>query len=602
MRTHLTLISVVAAMSVYAQSTLRVNQIGYLPDDLKVAVYMGAKPAESLDFELSSAANGQAHVDSVKVCEPWAPAASSARIYFSSASAPGDYTLAVKDKATGAVLDVARLYIGADAYSRHRLNELPLNYLRQQRCGYNPVHDAQCHQHDGFVVLHDELDGEHFDVRGGWHDASDYLQYLPTSANTVYQLLFAYAENPGVWADEYDAAGRPGSNGIADILDEARWGLEWMMRMNPRKGLYFNQIADDRDHRYAGVPQFDTSDYGRGAGKDRPVYPVSGKPYGLQKYKNRSNGEASSVAKFASAFALGADIFAKTDPAFAGELSQRAAEAYTYALAHPGAAQTAPCVSPYFYEEDNWVDDMELAAAVVGRLNKDAAIADQARAFGASERVTPWMGADTARHYQWYPFINLGHFEAAKADTTGVFASYYREGLQAVADRGADNAFRFGVPFIWCSNNLTTALATQAMLYREMTGDNSFIETEVAARDWLFGVNPWGQTMIILPEGMVASSPEDPHSAMVNVTVARRPGRDWLVGGLVDGPVYTTIFNSLWGVHLRRPDKFESLQGPVAVYHDDYSDYSTNEPTMDGTASLSYILGRLCGASGEQRR
>ncbi len=168
---------------------------------------MGAEPVDRLSFELQSAESGRVNLDSVVVCAPWAPAEASARIYFSSVAAPGDYSLAVKDKATGAVLDVARLYIGSDAYSRHKLNELPLNYLRQQRCGYNPVHDAECHQHDGFVVLHDSLDGEHFDVRGGWHDASDYLQYLPTSANTVYQLLFAYRENPGVWADEYDAAG-----------------------------------------------------------------------------------------------------------------------------------------------------------------------------------------------------------------------------------------------------------------------------------------------------------------------------------------------------------------------------------------------------------
>ncbi len=602
MKRSLVLLAAASALSVSAQSTLRVNQVGYLPDDFKAAVYMGAEPVDRLSFELQSAESGRVNLDSVVVCAPWAPAEASARIYFSYVAAPGDYSLAVKDKATGAVLDVARLYIGSDAYSRHKLNELPLNYLRQQRCGYNPVHDAECHQHDGFVVLHDSLDGEHFDVRGGWHDASDYLQYLPTSANTVYQLLFAYRENPGVWADEYDAAGRPGANGVADILDEARWGLEWMMRMNPRPGLYFNQIADDRDHRFVGVPQADNSDYGRGGGKDRPIYPVSGKPYGLEKYKNRSNGEASSVAKFASAFALGAQLYAETDAKFAEELGRRARQAYEYALAHPGAAQTAPCVSPYFYEEDNWVDDMELAAASLGRLSPDESLAANARAYGSAERITPWMGADTARHYQWYPFINLGHFEAAQTDTTGVFASYYREGLEAVAARGTKNAFRFGVPFIWCSNNLTTALATQAMLYREMTGNTDFVETEAAARDWLFGVNPWGQTMIILPEGMVASSPEDPHSAMTDRVIARRPGRDWLVGGLVDGPVYTAIFNSLWGVHLRRPDKFEALQGPVAVYHDDYSDYSTNEPTMDGTASLSYMLGRLCGSSAKKTK
>jgi hypothetical protein len=28
--------------------------------------------------------------------------------------------------------------------------------------------------------------------------------------------------------------------------------------------------------------------------------------------------------------------------------------------------------------------------------------------------ITPWLGADTANLYQWYPFINVGHYELAK--------------------------------------------------------------------------------------------------------------------------------------------------------------------------------------------
>lgn len=35
------------------------------------------------------------------------------------------------------------------------------------------------------------------------------------------------------------------------------------------------------------------------------------------------------------------------------------------------------------------------------------------------------------------------------------------------------------------------------MLYRELSGDNSFIEIETAMRDWLFGVNPWGKCMVV---------------------------------------------------------------------------------------------------------
>lgn len=573
-----------------ASGAILVNQAGYLCDDLKTAVYMGDIPAGELEFSLVSPDAGNGRIDSVVVTDPWAPAAHSARIYFSSTDSPGQYSLSASQK-KGAVLEVAKLYIGDDAYSRLNLKELPLNYLRQQRCGFNPAHRAECHQHDAFVVLGGELDGRHFDVRGGWHDASDYLQYLPTTANAVYQLLYAYRAQPEAWADEYDASGLPGANGVADILDEARWGLEWMMKMNPYDGLYFNQIADDRDHRYVGVPQRDSIDYGAGPGLGRPVYPVSGKPYGLKKYKNRSTGEASSVGKFASAFAIASEVFASSDSALAAELKRRAHAAYRYAKAHPGASQTAPCNSPYFYEEDNWTDDLELAAAALHRLDRDPSLLSDGLMLAAAEPVTPWMGADTARHYQWYPFVNLGHAELARESSTT--REFMRMGIERVARRGAPNAFRYGIPFIWCSNNLAAAFATQALIYRELTGDETFREAETAARDWLFGLNPWGQTMIIMPHGAVTSSPADPHSAMTDIVVNRRPGRDMLIGGLVDGPVYTGIFNSLWGVHLRRDDRFADRQGPTAVYHDDYSDYSTNEPTMDGTASLAYLLLRL---------
>lgn len=588
-------VALLSCSAAIAQSTLRVNQAGYRTDDFKCAVYVGPVAVDRLTFDLVSADNGAGTVDSVVAVTPWEPFAAAARIYFTSTAKPGTYSLAVRDAATGQVADVATLYIGDDAYSRLNINELPLNYLRQQRCGYNPVHKAECHQHDGFLVLAGDADGRHYDVRGGWHDASDYLQYLPTSANTVYQLLYAYRATPEVWADKFDSRGMPGANGTPDILDEARWGLEWMQRMNPEKDVYLNQIADDRDHRYVGVPQADSTDYGYGPGAGRPVYPVSGKPYGLMKYKNRSTGEASSVAKFASAFALGSSIFADRDTAFAADLARRATEAYDYAAAHPGASQTAPCSSPYFYEEDNWHDDMELAGTALHRLTSKRRYLTDAASHAMAEPVTPWMGADTARHYQWYPFVNLGHpdLAASRSEYSAEALDYMRRGIEAVARRGAGNAFCYGVPFIWCSNNLCVGFVTQAMLYRELSGDNSFIEAETAARDWLFGVNPWGQTMIIMPTDAVASSPVDPHSAMTDITVQRRPGRDWLVGGLVDGPVYTAIYNSLWGVHLRRDDRFATMQGPTAVYHDDFSDYSTNEPTMDGTASLTFMLSRL---------
>ena len=61
-------------------------------------------------------------------------------------------------------------------------------------------------------------------------------------------MLFAFSENPGAFEDHYLANGLPGKDGIPDILNESRWGLDWLLKMNPSPGIMYNQIADDRDH------------------------------------------------------------------------------------------------------------------------------------------------------------------------------------------------------------------------------------------------------------------------------------------------------------------------------------------------------------------
>ncbi|MBD5191409.1 MAG: glycoside hydrolase [Bacteroidales bacterium] len=563
-------------------SAIRVNQVGYRPSDIKAAVLMLESPADAQVTVVNVATGAKVSPDSVVAVTPWDPMAECSRIYFSSLTEPGKYRIVTDNGVESPVFTIAD-----DVFAG--LQEMPLHYMRQQRCGYNPCLDSYCHQHDGLLVLSGKDDGKHVDVTGGWHDASDYLQYLTTSANAVFQMLFAYQENPSVWSDEYDAAGKKGSNGVPDILDEARWGLEWMIKMNPADTLFLNQIADDRDHRFYGLPADDNADYGWGPGKERPVYPCSGKPYGLKGNINDSKGLASSVGKFASSFTLGSQIFKDIDPAFAADMDRRAANAYEVAKANPGACQTAPCVSPYYYEEDNWVDDMELAAMMRYASTSDHRFHRDAVDFGRMEPVTPWMGADSAHHYQWYPFINLGHVMLARDGQTPKvrkeFIRNLRSGLERVQER-ADNAFLCGLPFIWCSNNLDVALVTQAMLYRQITGDNRFLELETAARDWLMGCNPWGKTMIVglTPD---CDSPVDPHSALSHVHDIPT------TGGLVDGPVSAYIFNSLRGVHLEREDPYAAYQNATVVYHDDNADYSSNEPTMDGTASMTFFLGSL---------
>jgi len=559
---------------------IRFNQLGYLPDAPKVAVYCALQPTEIQHFTVSDA-TGKTVLERRPIPGgAFGPCATADRLDFSSIKKAGDYRITV-----GSVTSPP-IRIRADAYSGAA--DTLLYYMREQRSGYNPLFKTVVHTHDGIVVDDSALAGKFVPVTGGWADASDYLQYVMTSANATFVMLMAYRDHRGVFADHFDSRGLPEANGIPDILDEARHGLEWLVRMFPSNSEMYNQLGDDRDHTYWDLPTTDSADYGWGKGKERALYPCTGKPQGLFKYKNRSNGFASTAGKYASAFALATSLYAKRDTAFAAKLRQKALAAYAIGKKFPGVCQGAPGRAPYFYEEDNWVDDMELAAAELYTLTRDSKYLREALEYASREPVTPWMGADTAKHYQWYPWHNNGHYEIwriANAADRHIVAEYYRKGLQAVVNR-AHNGFRIGIPFIWCSNNLMASFATQAYLYRRMTGSDQFREYEQAALDWLFGTNPWGVSMVIgLPHDGVFA--RDPHS------VVSKEMHIELTGALLDGPVYSSIYKNLLGISLHDPDEYAPFNTGFIVYHDDVGDYSTNEPIMDGTANLSYLLAAI---------
>ncbi|WP_343688608.1 glycoside hydrolase family 9 protein [Chitinophaga sp.] len=542
---------------------IRINQLGYRPAGLKVAVWC-SKGQDTLKFFEVVDAQTQKVVyrhAAGKAAGAYGPFVQTCRLDFSRLQRAGLYYIRTGNTRSPQFAIHEGVYGGAA--------EFCLRYMRQQRSGFNPFLKDSCHTHDGFAVYAPK--DTFVAVSGGWHDATDYLQYATTSANATYHLLAACRDFPGVFGDTLQANGLPGRNGFSDAMDEAKWGLDWLLKMYPADDWMFNQIGDDRDHQGMRLPRQDTNFYQHGL--ERPVYFCSGQPQGLLKYKNRATGVASTAGKFASCFALGAQLFSSP------LMKSKALAAYQLGLKHPGVCQTAPGRSPYFYEEDNWVDDMELAAAMLSKTT-------DAMAFARQEPVTPWLGKDTARHYQWYPFINPGHYELAKqlqGAQRDSLIRFYKEGIERVWKKASHNAFYRAIPFIWCSNNLTTAFTIQCYWYRQLSGDDTYLPLEQACFDWLFGCNPWGTSMVYgLPAN--GDTPADPHSSFTHLK--QYP----IDGGLVDGPVYTSIYKGLIGIKLENEDEYAPFQSDLAVYHDDFGDYSTNEPTMDGTAVLIYLL------------
>ncbi len=582
------------------ESWIRINQLGYTPGGVKVAVWCSKEETTLTNWQLIDASTKKI-VSSGKAGNSfglYGPFKQTYRLNFSFFKKPGRYYLQAGGTKS------PEFTIGDDVYKGAA--DFCLRYMRQQRSGFNPYLKDSCHTHDGYVLYGEKAgikDSTKIDVSGGWHDASDYLQYSTTSANATYHLLMAYRDFPKVFTDEKQANGLDGKNGMADVLDEAKWGLDWLLKMHPRPDWMFNQIADDRDHMGMRIPKEDTF-YGRGF--ERPVYFVSGEPQQRGKFMNATTGTSSTAGKFASAFALGAEIFYKTNSSdrYYDDLNYKALSALTFAENKKGFSQTASVRSPYIYAEENWKDDIELALiqlkqshnyildkemkkpSFTGKPYRIGGYDETAFEYAKQEPTTPWLGSDTAKHYQWYPFINIGHYELAKQlkdKRRDTVIGYYKQGIQLVYNKAKSNAFYRGIPYIWCSNNLTTSFAIQCYWYRELTDDKTFSELEQANFDWLFGCNPWGTSMVYgLPSW--GDTPVDPHSVFTHLKNYQ------IDGGLVDGPVYGSIYKNLIGITLYQPDEYATFQSDLAVYHDDYGDYSTNEPTMDGTASLIYLL------------
>lgn len=71
-------------------------------------------------------------------------------------------------------------------------------------------------------------------LHGGWHDAGDYNKYVNFTYGPLMDLLLAYEENSIIWSDD---TGIPESgNGVPDLLDEVKYELDWLLRMQQTNG------------------------------------------------------------------------------------------------------------------------------------------------------------------------------------------------------------------------------------------------------------------------------------------------------------------------------------------------------------------------------
>ncbi len=217
---------VFTASPLHAEVFLRANQVDYRARDPKVAVAF-SNSALPDSFSVIDVSSGETVFEGKTVlltAQRWGRFDHQAELDFTGVTRAGRYLLRLGETRS------LPLDIGGQALAG--LPDQMLEFLRQQRCGYNPWLRAMCHLLDGRTAYGTQPAGTAIDARGGWHDAADLLKYHLTSGNATAQMLLAHmlsrrpTANGSQFADRVDARGDPGSNGVLDLLDEALWGLE----------------------------------------------------------------------------------------------------------------------------------------------------------------------------------------------------------------------------------------------------------------------------------------------------------------------------------------------------------------------------------------
>jgi endoglucanase len=424
--------------------------------------------------------------------------------------------------------------------------------------------------------------GYSLDVHGGWYDAGDYGKYVVNGGIALWTLFNLYERTKYLGTSVGDFADGKlsipeNSNGIDDLLDEARWELEFLMRMQvpkgqPLAGMVHHKIHDNSWTMLGHTPPEQ--------GTNRGLHPPS----------------TAATLNLVATAAQGARIFRESDPMFAALCMSVAQTAWHAALAHP-AIYASPMNrnggGPY--DDDDVSDEFYWAAAelfvTTGDSEYFAHLSKSKHFLGISEatkheHVTNWSAMT------WQSTASLGTISLAvvpNAVDAEALAKMRKnvvkaaDGyLQMISSSGFRVAMRKGSNghYPWGSNSFLLNNGIIMGLAGDFTGDRRYLQGVSEVMDYLFGRNPLAFSYV---SGYGEQSLQNPHHRFWAHQRCRRcPGPP--PGAVAGGP------NS------RLPDptgKRVSGCPVLKCYVDQAEAWGENEVAINWNAPLAWVAAYL---------
>lgn len=546
------------------EKKIHVNQVGYAVNGKKLAILANGS-GEFLVYkkgEVSPVFKGESSKSDTSLINDLDEASNDGIAYldFSPLCDSGEYYITSMDVVSPS------FFIAKDVYKDVKNGLLKGFYY--QRCGTklekeyaNEYAHECCHLVKG--RLYEKVNVE-CDITGGWHDAGDYGRYVTAGAVAVYDLLLSYEMFPHVFDDNL---GIPESrNDIPDILDEARYELEWLLKMQNKNT--------------GGVYHKATTQYFCGM-----IMPEEEKE---EIYIYQESVVA--TGDFAAVMAMGYKIFKKFDMEFASKMLDSARKAYDWLMENgnrPGFKNPQDCYTGEYGDKDSR-DEIFFAAALLYEVTNEEKYHNYMKANYQSDMDKVSLGWASIGGYASFSYLYLGKKEPSLVDEN--MYSYLKELLQKKASEYVSIANKEGYKVLlsptkyrWGSNMDLLNGAEFLILSYGLYGKEEYLDIIRDSFHYILGRNPMGVSYVTGFGSQCVNNIHHRPSAADGVLKA--------VPGLLSGGPNSNLNDELVRILLKKDTP------PAKCFVDLEESYSTNEVAIYWNSPAVFVAAFMASNS-----
>ncbi|MBN2533125.1 MAG: glycoside hydrolase family 9 protein [Spirochaetales bacterium] len=535
---------------------IKVNQVGYTPRSGKYALvscFDGVLDlSEDTVFHVISASTGKAvYKGTLQKVSDYDTRVSGEEVFkadFTKLRKCGDYYITLPD------MDIPASYtftIGKGIFDSMLIDVSRYYYFQRANMPLEPEY-AMEYARDDFTPgdfaapLKSDPGGTLRDVSGGWYDAGDFGKYTNAGAMAVSDLMWAYELFPDEFTDNQFAIPESG-NGIPDILDEIRYELEFLLKLQDTDGGFYHRVfpgdKEDETHTRYIDDQL---------GQEGNIKPTS------------HTGSAAGALAHASL------VYASIDPDFSALLLDAAVKGWEYLKDHPDTVSSIP--GPYYDNDD--ADDRFFAAAALykatGNEEYGLYIREHYKAFsGLFDDPQNAHGCGFPALTGFFHYIGSGSVDPALNEW---FIEKFARWRGVQLGRGYNNTWRNTLryyDYYWGSNSPVLCTSMDLVIGSKLTGTyNSQVINVVRSNlNYILGVNPMSFSYV---SGYGENSLKNVYSGIYNEDGLPDIPPGYMAGG-------ANMYEGSW---------FSRFNGKC--YNDVNTEWTTNEHTIYWNSGLVF--------------